>query len=375
MKIDRVDVIPLSLPVKEPLVESHGTFSHFDHVLVRIHGDNGISGLGEVECYPSFERIGCETQAGIVSVLREQLIPSIAGLDASNINAVWCAMNGAVVGFMRVKAAIDNALYDLIGKTLGVPAYELLGGKVQDGYVVEGIGYGISIDEPEKMAAKAAQAAEHGYRQLEFKAGDAADPSRDVERLRLVREAIGTEIPIKIDFNGFYETKTAIRLIREMETYGVQWIEQPAKYWDLDGLARVRNAVGVTIVADEPVDDEYDLMRLIAAGAADAVHIKPTIKGGLTTARKLLVIAEAAGMQIVPGTSAPSGVGMAAAHAFIAICPNLSGGAHGSPSDILVEDIVKDPIPAGSTYLTISDRPGLGIELNEEVVERYRVGA
>jgi L-alanine-DL-glutamate epimerase-like enolase superfamily enzyme len=81
----------------------------------------------------------------------------------------------------------------------------------------------------------------------------------------------------------------------------------------------------------------------------------------------------AADIQIVPGTSAPTGVGMAAAHAFIAICPHLSGGAHGSPSDILVEDIVAEPIPAGSTYLEISDRAGLGIELNEEVVNRYRV--
>jgi muconate cycloisomerase len=126
------------------------------------------------------------------------------------------------------------------------------------------------------------------------------------------------------------------------------------------------------LVADEPVDNEHDMMRLIRAGAADAVHIKPTIKGGLTTARKLLWIAEAAGMQIVPGTSAPTGVGMAAAHAFIAICPHLSGGAHGSPSDILVEDIVEEPVPAGATYIKISDRPGLGIELNETVIDRYR---
>ena len=373
MKIDHVEIIPLRLPVKEPLVESHGTFSHFDHVIVRIHGDNGVTGLGEVEAYPSFERIGCETQAGIVSVLNEQLVPAIIGIGAANVNAVWLAMDKAVVGFMRVKAAIDNALYDLVGKSMGVPAHRLLGGKVQDGYVVEGVGYGMSIDEPETVAAKAKQAVAHGYRQLELKAGDADDPERDVARLRLVREAIGRDIPIKIDFNGFYEPKTAIRLINAMEAHGVQWIEQPALYWDIEGLARVRNAVGVTVVVDESVDDTHDLLRVIQAGAADAVHIKPTIKGGLTTARKLLWLAEAAGVQIVPGTSAPSGVGIAVAQAFIAICPKLSGGSHGSPSDILVEDIVEDQVPAGATYIEISDRPGLGIELNEEVIARHRV--
>lgn len=375
MKIDHVEIIPLNLPVKEPLVESHGTFSAFDHVVLRIHSDTGVSGLGEVESYPSFERIGCETQAGIVSVLTERLVPAITGLETANTNGIWQAMDEAIVGFNRVKAGIDNALYDLNGKALGVPAYQLLGGKVQDGYVVEGVGYGLSIDEPEIVAAKAKDAVDHGYRQLEIKVGDAVDPARDVERLRRVREAIGRDIPIKADFNGFYDTKTAIRLIHEMEEHGVQWIEQPAQYWNLDGMARVRDAVGVTIVADESVDNEHDLMRVIAAGAADAIHIKPTIKGGLTTARKLMWIAQAAGLQIVPGTSAASGVGMAVAHAFIATCPHLSGGAHGSPSDVLVADIVKAPIPAGSTYLEISDRPGLGIELNDEIIERYRATA
>jgi len=373
VKIDHVDIIPLRLPVKEPLVESHGTFGWFDHVVVQIHGDDGTTGLGEVESYPSFERLGAETQGGIVAVLDEHLIPAILGIDAFNLNAVWLAMDRAVVGFLRVKSAIDNALYDLMGKALGVPAYELLGGKVQEGYVVEGVGYGLSLDEPEIVAAKAREAVEYGYRQLEFKAGDAVDSARDIERLRLVREAIGPDIPVKIDFNGFYDPKTAIRVIKAMEPHGVQWIEQPAQYWDIEGLARVRNAVGVTVVADESFEDPHDLLRLIRAEAADAIHLKPTIKGGLTLSRKMLALAEAAGLLIVPGTSAPTGVGMAAAHAFIAICPRLSGGAHGSPSDILVEDIVEAPIPAGSTYLEIADAPGLGIELNMEVIQRRRV--
>jgi L-alanine-DL-glutamate epimerase-like enolase superfamily enzyme len=280
-------------------------------------------------------------------------------------------MDHSVVGFWRVKAAIDNALYDLVGKHLGVPVYDLLGGRLRDRYVVEGVGYGISIDEPKVVARIAKDAVERGYRQLEFKAGD-EQPERDVERLRMVREAIGRDIPIKIDFNGYYEPKTAIRIIHEMEKIGVQWIEQPAKYWDLEALAMVRNATTATIVADEPVESPEDMMRVVRAKAADAVHIKPTTKGGLTMARKIAAIAEAAGIAIVPGTSAPTGVGMAVARTFIATCPHLSGGAHGSPSDVLVEDIVMDPIPPDSTYVDIPNLPGLGIELNEQVVKKYR---
>ena len=372
MRIAQIETIPLHLPVKRVLVESGGSFSWFDHVLVKVEAENGTYGFGEVEAYPSFERPGAETQEGIVSVLRDYLIPPLIGTRAFDLNAIWKKMDDAVVGYLRVKAAIDNAIYDLVGRHFGVPVFDLLGGKMRDHYVVEGVGYGISIDEPEVVAKIARDAVARGYRQLELKAGDAV-PDRDIERLRLVRDAIGPKIPIKIDFNGFYDPKTAIRLIREMEKIGVQWIEQPAKYWDLDGLAMVRNAVTVTIVVDEPVESPHDMMRVIQCKAADAVHIKPTIKGGLTTARRIAAVAEAAGVMIVPGTSAPTGVGMAAAQAFIATCRDLSGGAHGSPSDTLVEDIVKDPIPPDSTVVSIPTGPGFGIELNEDVIKKYRV--
>lgn len=371
MKISNIEVVPLRLPVKKPLVESGGSFDAFNHVIVKIRADNGASGIGEIESYPSFERPGSETQAGIVALLHEQLVPPLIGLHPFDVNAAWQRMDHAVVGHLREKGGIDIALHDLMGRQLGIPVHRLLGGAVRDGYVVEGVGYGISLDEPEVVAGIARDALAAGYRQLELKGGD-ADPQRDIERLRLVREAIGPKIPIKIDFNGYYEVKTAIRVIREMEHFGVQWIEQPARYWDLEGLALVRQSVTTTIVADESVESPYDLMRVIRANAVDAVHIKPTVKGGLTTARRLAAIAEAGGVAIVPGTSAPSGLGMAAAQAFIAVTANLSGGAHGSPLDILVEDIVTDPIPANATYVTIRDGPGLGVDLNEAVVARYR---
>lgn len=372
MKISHIETIPLHLPVKKVLKESGGVFSSFDHVIVKVHSDAGVFGVGEVEAHPTFERLGSETPAGIVAIIRDFLTPVVTGCDPFQINEIWRRMDHAVVGYWRVKGAIDNALYDLQGKHLGIPAYDLMGGRTNDGYVVEGVGYGISVDEPRIVAEQAYDAVARGYRQIELKAGDAT-PELDVERLRLVRERIGKEIPIKIDFNGFYEPKKAIVIIREMEKYGINWIEQPAKYWDLEGLAMIRAAVTTTIVVDESVESPHDLMRVIRYNAADAVHVKPTTKGGLTMTRKLAAIAEAAGIAIVPGTSAPTGIGMAAAQAFIATCPNLSGGAHGSPLDTLVEDVIENPIPADSTYVSIPSLPGLGITLNEAVIAKYRV--
>lgn len=325
-----------------------------------------------MEACPSFERIGVETQEGVIAVLKNYLRPCILDQDPFNLENIWQRMDKAVEGYLRVKAGIDIALYDLLGKYLGIPAFNLLGGCMRNEYIVEGVGYGISIDHPKKVAEIAKNAVKDGYLQLELKAGD-ENPDKDIERLRLVREAIGKEMPIKIDFNGYYTAKTAVFVIREMERFGVQWVEQPVKYWDIDGLAMVRNSVNVKVVVDETVETPQDLIKVIHKRAADAVHIKPTIKGGLSTGKKIAAIAEAAGLEIVPGTSAPTGLGMAAAQAFLASARRTSGGMHGSPLDILVDDIVINPIPPNSTRVKISNNPGIGVELNEEIITKYRI--
>jgi len=372
MRIIKMETIPLHLPVKAPLIESGGVFNEFNHVLIKLHTDTGTVGIGEIEAYPSFERLGVETQEGILAILKNYLEPCILDQDPFNLVNIWQKMDKAVEGYLRVKAGVDIALYDLLGKHLGIPTYNLLGGQVRSEYDVEGVGYGISIDKPEKVAQIAKKAVIGGYKELELKGGD-ENPDMDIERLKLVREAIGGKIPIKIDFNGYYDTKTAIRILKEMEKYGLQWAEQPVKYWDLEGLSMVRQAVNVKIVVDECVETPQDLIKVIDKKAADAVHIKPTIKGGLSTAKKLSAIAEAAGLDVIPGTSAPTGVGMSAAQSFLASVPKASRGIHGSPLDILVEDIIADPIPPNSTRIKISNKPGLGIELNEKVVKKYRV--
>jgi L-alanine-DL-glutamate epimerase-like enolase superfamily enzyme len=371
MRIKKVETIPLHLPVKTPLVESGGTFSEFNHVLIKLHSDSGIVGLGEVEAYPSFERPGVETQEGILAIIGNYLAPCILDQDPFNLEKIWHRMDKAVDSYLRVKAGIDIALYDLLGKMLGIPVYCLLGGCVREEYIVEGVGYGISIDEPERVARIAKDAVNHGYKTLELKAGD-ENPEMDVERVRAVREAIGKNIPLKIDFNGYYDVKTAIMIIEEMEQFGISWVEQPVKYWDIEGLAMVRNSVKTKVSVDEAVESPQELMRVVKLRAADGVHIKPQIKGGLSTAKKLRTIAEAADMVIIPGTSAATGLGIGAAQAFIASTRHIYPGMHGSPVDILVEDIVLDPIPANSTRVKISHRPGLGVELNETVVNKYR---
>jgi L-alanine-DL-glutamate epimerase-like enolase superfamily enzyme len=364
--------VPLRIPFRHVLTESVGRYEEITPVLLLVHTDAGVTGVGEVESYPLFERDGVEPQAGVLAVLHSHFIPLLVGADPFAIEALWTRMDELVKGHLWIKAGIDLALHDLMGKALGVPAYDLLGGACRRRHPVEGVGFGISLDEPARVAEIAAEAAARGFVELELKAGD-PDPRRDVERVRLARRAVGDEVRFKIDVNRGYDVRTAIRVITAMEEHGIDLVEQPVAAWDLEGLARVRQAIRTPLIVDESVNTVHDLMAVIRHGAADGVHIKPTVKGGLTQARRLAALAEAAGLLIVPGTNVPTGVGMGAVHAFVASTRAVHRGIHGSPLDALAGDVVRTPIPPDTTWVEIGDGPGLGVELDPAQVERYRI--
>ena len=222
------------------------------------------------------------------------------------------------------------------------------------------------------MAEIAADAVARGFVELELKAGD-PDPRKDVERVRLTRKAIGDRATIKVDVNRGYDVRTAIRVITAMEEFGIDMVEQPVAAWDLEGLAMVRRSIRTPLIVDESVTSTHDLLAVIRAGAADGVHIKPAVKGGLTEGRRMAAVAEAAGLLIVPGTNIPTGVGMGAVHAFLASTREVHRGIHGSPLDALADDIVARPIPPGTTWVEIGDAPGLGVTLDERKVAEFSV--
>lgn len=372
LKITQLEAIPLRLPVKYVLKLATGEYPFLNPVLVKIHTNQGITGIGEVECYPGYDRIGPEPPKGVVQLLEESLAPIIVDKNPFDFELINRLMNNAVQGHVWVKAGIDIALWDLMGRALNVPAYYLLGGAVRRESQVEGVGYGIPMVEPQKVATIAKDAVDRGFTELELKVGD-KDPSQDLERLRLVREAVGKTPSIKLDFNKGYDTHTAIAIIREMEQFGVQWVEQPVDYWNIEGMVRIRSAIKTPLIADECVNTAHEMFIVAKMGAADAIHIKPAVKGGLTEAKKIEAIASAAGMFIIPGTMVPTGVGMGAVHTFLASSRFVHRGVHGSPMDLLADDIVKDPIPRGSPTIRISDKPGLGFELDEAKIAKYRM--
>jgi L-alanine-DL-glutamate epimerase-like enolase superfamily enzyme len=373
LRITEIETIPLSIPVIHDLfVAKGGKYTTFDPILVKIHTNFDVTGIGEVEAFPAYDRLGPDSPKGCVQLLDEILIPLLIGLNPFDIELIHKTMDRRVEGHQWVKAGIDITLWDLMGKVMNVPSYYLLGGCVYDRAPVEGVGYGIPLLEPDEVAKIAKGAVDKGYIQLELKVGD-PDPSKDIARIKATREAVGPMPSIKMDFNKGYNVKTAINTILEMEKYGINWVEQPVDYWNLDGLREIRNAIHTPLVVDESVNTATDMVNVIKAGAADAVHLKPTVKGGITESRRIEHVAAAAGIEIIPGVLCPTGVGMGAVHTFMASCRLIHRGIHGSPLDLLAEDIVKDPIPEGSPYVYVSHKVGLGFELDDAQVKKFMV--
>jgi L-alanine-DL-glutamate epimerase-like enolase superfamily enzyme len=367
VRIQRVEATPFRIPYRRVHWQAIGALDALENVLIRIETTAGVTGIGEALTTNKFNS---NTLLGTAVAIRDVLGPALVGEDPFNLSGIWERMNRARLGETFAKGGLDIALHDLVGKLLGVPVVVLLGGRAVESIPIEGPGYGIGIMAPTEMAEAARRTVDHGLSQIEIKiSGNLAE---DVERLKKVREAIGPSPSLKIDMTEGYGVKEAIRAIRALEPYGVDWIEQPVHHSLLDGLREVREAVSTPIVVDESATTLEDLLAVIRARAADGVHIKLPVVGGFTVARKMLALAEAAHLYALPGSDTASGIGVAAVRHF-AGSARFARGIHGSPLARAVDDVVRDPVPESATELTVPDGPGLGVKLDEEKLARYAV--
>lgn len=369
MKITTLEVIPYRIANREAHRIATLTLSALDNVIVRLRTDEGIDGVGEAVSEPKWNSTVREAHA---EVLRRYLGPAIVGMDPFNIAGVWRHMDAVVNGHYSAKAAIDIALYDLIGKALRVPVWRYLGGERRE-IPVEGPGFGIGFMAPEAAAEFALTAVRRGCREIEVKIGQPAGWRQDVAVVRAVREACGSSVSLKVDVTEAYDFKTAVSALSALAELGVDWVEQPLPRHRLADLARLRSTVPVGVMLEESVGHPADLLPIAEMGAADAIHVKVPMLGGITMSREIEVICRAAGLGVQVGSSTPSGIGLAAVHQFATTVQTRVRGCHGSPLARAVDDIVTEPVDAYAPVITCGDRPGLGVEVDWDKVERYRV--
>jgi muconate cycloisomerase len=312
-----------------------------------------------------------------VKLIEDILAPAVIGQDPRDLDRLCEIMDRAVKGYPYAKASIDIAVHDLIGKALGIPVYQLLGGLYRREVRVA---HSLGILEMEPLLSEVGAAIVEGARTIKLKVGK--DPRRDIETVRRVRELIGADLDITVDANqGWLDAKTAIQTIRAMEPYRVLFVEQPVE--GLRAMARVAHAVDTHIMADESAWTPEDILEIAQLGAADVVSVYTTKPGGLHRARKVLAVAEAAGLSCNVNGSAETGVGnaanlhLAAATRVVSqacVLP-VSAPAEAAPTKIVgrfyLDDIIAEPFEYRNGSLVVSDRPGLGVELDERKVAQY----
>jgi L-alanine-DL-glutamate epimerase-like enolase superfamily enzyme len=368
MIISAIEVIPVRLPLREPFVISYATYPDVLSVLVRIRTRDGAEGWGEATPDPN---VTGETWFGVAETLRRDLAPALLGRDARHREAALAALDARVEGAPTAKAALDIALHDLVARAIGVPLWQLLGGRARESLQISRV---VSMGPPREMAAAAMRHVADGFQTVKVKVGDGANPALDVQRVAAVREAVGPDIGIKVDGNQGWRTPgIAIGAIRAMASSQPAYIEQPVVWWDMEGLAEVRRQTGATIMIDEGCHSPRDMLRAVTLRAADLVNIKLMKTGGIFNALKLNAIAESAGITAQIGTMVESSIASAAGlHAAIAMA-NVKTVEMGGPL-MLAEDTGDVRSWYDRNTIAVPDEPGLGVTVDTDRVRQFSEG-
>ena len=380
MKIVGVEVTPITFQWREVVLESFGAVGEReDDVIVEIITDEGISGVGEAMTLgPLYSK---ESQGTVMAVLTEHIVPrALLGEDPFNIDLIYNKMNGLVSEHSIAKTAVDVALHDIMGKALNVPVHKIIGGAYAEKLALH---WALGMGTTEEMVADALKGVKAGFGTLKVKAG--SDPRQDVAHIKAIREAVGPDIPVFVDFNQGYDVKTAIRVILQMQEYDIQRVEQPVHFRDLDGMAMVRRIVSVPIGACESVLTMYDVIQIIKKEAADFINFKLMRSGGFYPSKAIVQAATAAGIFCASSTQLGSGIEVAAdahfATATIDLAPppycfhGITSGLHRLfktvDSSGIDKDIVDGTPKIDNGFVFVPQGPGLGVTINQDHLNSY----
>jgi L-alanine-DL-glutamate epimerase-like enolase superfamily enzyme len=370
VRIRAIEKIPVRVPIRPEFRIQGSLGSHLESpfLVLRVHTDEGITGLGEVSCTPVWSGEDSTTASHIINSFLE---PALVGEDPRDIERLTHKMRRAVAGHPFTKSGLEIALWDILGKAAGLPIYRLLGGPVRERIPIK---MSISGAAPERAAELARWALAQGLKAAKVKVG--IEPEADIARVRAVRQVVGPSFRLGVDANGGWASRVAIQTIRRMvDESNIYFAEQPVAPLDVEWMADVRRAVTVPVMADESCYTLQDAMILVRALAADILSVYVGKGGGIGPARKIAGVAEAAGLTCTVGSNLELGIASAAMAHLAAATTGI--GAEEFPCDILgplayEHTLLREPFDYKDGTVAPSDKPGLGVELDEHALPRYR---
>lgn len=354
MRVDRVELFPIRLPLHRPFLSAGSTIDVRDLGVLRLTDEDGRIGLGEITPYPSPAAASLDDYIEMFDDgVREQL-------TGAEIFDQGLTLDRELP--TPLAAAIDIALLDLLARREDVRVADLIGAEVQERVAVNAT---IGAELPEEVAELGAKAVQEGFTTVKLKVGYAQD---DYSRLEALREAVGFATLIRLDANGAWYTGEAIDEIARLTEFGIELIEQPVAPDDLMAMHRVRDASMVPIVADEGIRTVDDLDRHIANGACDGVAIKLSQVGGLTGASVLAGNAARAGLLTFATSTFDGPVGLAAGIHFAAARSDFSVANGLATGQMFAETYASGLPPVVDGAIALTEAPGLGIELDEDAL-------
>ena len=390
MKIEKIETIPVSIPLEKfedgmdkvmgtnfPSFFAEDLYSQnkyflvksnkgyiLSNVIVKIFTDVGIIGIGEAACDT------VEPVSVVKTMIDDHMAPRLIGKDPYDWKCLidlvsWDTARGAT---RFSTSGIDLALFDLIGKALGVPVYTLLGGCWRNKVLAT---IEVPRGSPEKMAEHCYEYYRKGVRGIKAKIG--SNPERDAECIQAIREKLGNDISLRADANCGYSVKEAIRFCSCVEKLDVdlELLEQPVVQHDLSGMKEVKDSTLIPISADESAYSLSQVQQIIKLNAVDIINTKCAKASGINGVVQWATIAESAGLDIQIGTEWGLGLKVAAKLHLGGSIKN----AHPAVefTEFMIHDLLlKDPLTLTDGYLTIPNDPGLGLELDEDKLEKYR---
>ena len=371
VQIESIEAFPLHYP------EPHDSGKSRYVTIAKVIASDGSIGWGECIC--QFPEAALATRV----IIESGFAPLLKGQDPRDVERLWQAMrdrswwygNGGIASF--AVSAIDMALWDLKGKALQVPLYDLLGGK-RHSKLRACASVIFDTENLETTRAEFADYARRGYTAVKGgwgKRPEAAfglDPKRDLAVVSTIREAIGPAVDLVVDVGTHvkWTVAHAIKMTRAMERFDIFWIEEPLPQGDIAGYVRLREATQTQIATGEKEWTLRDFKILIEAGAVDIVMPDAGKAEGVTGFKRIIDFAAANGVRFTPHSWSSAINTAAALHLFASAANGVVFELKPNPSPMQSE-LVTEPIVQNGGYVDVSGRPGLGIEVRTDVIQRY----
>lgn len=359
-EIVRIEYQKVFVPFHKAAEWAAGKRPGTTRLIVQVHTADGTIGLGETICLWEF----------VEPVLARTIAPLAIGADACDIESLCNKIEGAGLyhhqrAMVAALAGVEMALWDIVGKQAGMPLHKLWGGVYRN--PIPMIAY-LQSKDPQQIAEESAAAVAQGFDTIKVKIG--MSPESDLEIVAVARQA-APHVKLRADVNGAWTIGTAKRMLRKLEQYDLEYVEQPLPLADLAGHANLRKSFSTPIALDESAYTMQDVLAIIRAEAADVILLDPHQAGGLLRCRKAAAIAEAAGLPVTLHSGAELGFSTAAYLHLAASIPNLMLAVDNQQPN-LTDDLVIEPHKLERGKLTVPKGVGLGMALNAQKLEQYR---